>query len=526
MHGVETILISLLASVAALAIVARAARVPYPIVLVVGGLVLGLLPGLPDVELDPELVLVIFLPPLLYSAAFFANLHDLKRDMRAISLLAIGLVLTTMCVVAVVAHELVDGMPWAAAFALGAIVAPTDPLAATAIARRLSVPRRIVSVIEGESLVNDGTALVAYRAAVVAVGGSFSLWHASLEFVAGAAGGIAIGLAVGAVISEIRRRLDDVPVEITISLLSGYAGYLLAETIHPFGIHFSGVLAAVTVGIVLGWRAPRISSARMRIQGYAVWETLVFLLNAILFVLIGLQLPLILDELSGIPPATLALQAAAVSLAVIVTRIVWMNTTPYVIRALDRRPQQRARRSGWRPRMIIAWSGMRGSVSLAAALALASDFPQRDVILLLTFAVIFSTLVLQGLTLPALIRHLGVEDDGAEEREDLLARRSAVDAAMAEIDALEAEEWTRDDTAERMRGMYRYRRSRLAARAGETDDGDGYEQRSLAYQTMVRRVLDAQRAELVRLRNSGEISNEVMHRVERELDLEDERLEI
>jgi CPA1 family monovalent cation:H+ antiporter len=525
-HGVETILISLLASVAALAILARAVRVPYPIVLVVGGLVLGLLPGLPDVELEPELVLVIFLPPLLYSAAFFANLHDLKRDMRGISMLAIGLVLTTMCVIAVVAHELVDGMPWAAAFALGAIVAPTDPLAATAIARRFAVPRRVISILEGEGLVNDGTALVAYRAAVLAVGGSFSLLHASWEFVFGAAGGILIGLAVGAVISEIRRRLDDVPVEITISLLSGYAGYLLAEAVHPFGLHASGVLAAVTVGIVLGWRAPRISSASMRLQGYAVWETLMFLLNAILFVLIGLQLPLILDELSGTPPGTLLLQAAAVSLAVILTRIAWLMTTPYLLRALDRRPQQRARRAGWRQRMIIAWSGMRGSVSLAAALALPADFPQRNVILLLTFAVIFCTLVLQGLTLPALIRRLDVQDDGADEREELLARRASVEVALATIDGLAVEDWTRDDTAERMRRLYAYRGSRLAARAGETDDGDGFEERSIAYQTMVRIVLDAQRAELVRLRDAGEISNEVMHRLERELDLEDERLEI
>ena len=372
MHDVELVLISLLVAVAGLAAAARAVDVPYPIVLVVGGLVLGFVPGLPEVELEPDLVLVIFLPPLLYSAAFFANLHDLKRDVRPITLLAVGLVLATMCTVALVAHVLVDGLPWGAAFALGAIVAPTDPVAATTIARRLAVPRRIVSIIEGESLVNDGTALVAYRVAVAAaVGGSFSLLEAGSEFVLGAIAGVLIGLAVGWVISEVRRRLDDVPVEITISLLSGYAGYLPAEAIGA-----SGVLAAVTVGIVLGWRAPRISTARMRLQGYAVWETLVFLLNALLFVLIGLQLPLILDELSGEPAATLIGQAAAVSLAVILTRIVWMNTVPYVIRVLDRRLQQRERREGWRFRMIVAWSGMRGSVSLAAALALPADFPR------------------------------------------------------------------------------------------------------------------------------------------------------
>jgi CPA1 family monovalent cation:H+ antiporter len=264
----------------------------------------------------------------------------------------------------------------------------------------------------------------------------------------------------------------------------------------------------------------------MRLQSYAVWDTLVFLLNALLFVLIGLQLHFILDALSGESPATLLGQAAAVSLTVILTRLVWMFTMPYLIRALDRRPQQRARRVGWRPRLIGAWAGMRGAVSLAAALALTDAFPRRDIVQFLTFAVIFSTLVLQGLTLPALIRWLGVRDDGEDEREDLAGRRAAVETALATIDDLAGREWTRDDTADRMRRMYEYRRSRLAARAGEGDDGDDFEHRALKYQKMVRAVLDAQRAELVRLRNAGEISNEVMHRLERELDLEDERLEI
>jgi CPA1 family monovalent cation:H+ antiporter len=522
MHDVELVLVSLLVAVAGLATAARLANIPYPIVLVVGGLVLGFAPGVPQIELAPELVLVIFLPPLLYSAAFFADLHELRADARSISMAAIGLVLATVCAVAVVAHEVVDGLPWAAAFALGAIVGPTDPVAATTIARRLGAPRRVVSLIEGESLVNDGTALVAYKVAVAAaVGGSFSLVDAGLDFVLTAAGGIAVGLVMGALVSEIRRRLDDVPVEITISLLSGYAGYLPAEALGA-----SGVLAAVTAGILVGWRAPRISSASMRLQGFAVWETLIFLLNALLFVLIGLQLPLILDALSGASPLSLVLEAVAVSLAVILTRIVWLNTMPFVIRAIDRRPSQLEKRVGWRMRMIIAWSGMRGSVSLAAALALPADFPQRDIVLFLTFAVIFTTLVLQGLTLPALIRRLQVTDDGAEQRQELAARRAATAVALETIEELSGAEWTRDETAERMRLAYEYRSRRLAARAGETDDGDGYEHRSRKYQKMIRRVLDAQRAEVVRLRDAGEISNEVMHRLERELDLEDERLEL
>jgi Na+/H+ antiporter len=521
MHEVEAVLVSLLVAVAVLGAAARAVNIPYPIVLVVGGLALGFIPGLPDAELEPELVLVIFLPPLLYSAAFFANLHDLRRNLRPITLNAVGLVLVTMCAVALAIKALVPEMPWAAAFTLGAIVAPTDPIAATTIMRRMAVPRRMVSVVEGESLINDGTALVAYRTAVAAVGGTFSIWEAGLEFVLSAAGGIAIGLAVGWVIAEIRRRIDDIPVEITISLLSGYAGYLPAEAVGA-----SGVLAAVTTGIVLGWMAPEISTASMRLQGYAVWEIVTFLLNALLFVLIGLQLPLILDGLEGQPAGELVWWCVAISLVVIVVRLLWVQLLVFAVRALDRRPELVPRRTTWQMRAVGGWAGMRGSVSLAAALALVPDFPMRDLILLITFAVIFATLVLQGLTLPALIQSLGIHDDGADATEELLGRRRAVDAALARLDELAAEEWTYDETAERMRKLYEYRSRRFAARAGEIEDGDGIEHRSFKYQKMVRSVLAAQRAELVRLRNAGDISNEVMHRLERELDLEEERLEI
>jgi len=518
MAEVELILVSLLVAVVVLSAAARAVNIPYPIVLVVGGLAMGLLPGLPEVELEPELVLVLFLPPLLYSGAFFADLRSLRADLRAISMLAIGLVLATTVAVAVVAHAVVDGLPWAAAFALGAIVAPTDPLAATAIARRQAVPRRLISIIEGESLLNDGTALVAYRVAVTAVGGTFSLLDATVDFVLTASGGILIGLAAGWLVVAVRRRIEDPLVETTISLLSGYAGYVPAEQ-----AGCSGVLAAVTVGIYVGWRAPVIASPAQRLTGFAVWELLTFLLNALLFVLVGLQLPFILEGLSDQPAGTLLGQAVLVAIVVTGTRIVWLNTMPYVIRALDRRPSQRARRIGWRPRMISAWSGMRGAVSLAAALALPLDFPQRDLIVFITFAVILFTLVVQGLTLPALIAHLHVELDDAEEREELAARQAAAEAALVRLDELAEEEWTRTDTAERMRAMYEYRQRRLAGRVGE---GESREDRSRAYQTMVREVIEAQRGAIVALRNAGEISNDVMHRLERELDLEDQRLEI
>src|SRR3954453_3202453 len=283
MHDVELVLVVLLGSVAAFALAGDLIGVPYPIVLVCGGLLLGAVPGLPPVQLDPDLVLVIFLPPLLYRAAYVANLRDLRADLRSISLLAVGLVIATAAAVAVAANALIEGIPWAASFALGAIVAPTDPISATTVLRRLGAPRRTVSVLEGESLINDGTALVIYRTAIMAVGGSFSLLEAGKDFVLAAAGGIAIGLVVGKLIVELRRRLDDPLVEVTISLLSGYAAYVPAERLHA-----SAVLAAVTVGIYVGWRAPEISDAAVRLQGEGMWQILTFLLNALLFVLIGL----------------------------------------------------------------------------------------------------------------------------------------------------------------------------------------------------------------------------------------------
>jgi monovalent cation/hydrogen antiporter len=495
--------------------------VPYPILLVLGGLVMGFLPGVPDVTLEPDLVLVVFLPPLLYGGAFFANLRELRADARSISLLSTLLVVATAAAVAATVHALVDGLSWAACFAMGAIVAPTDPVAATAIARRFDVPRRTINILEGESLINDASALVLYRIALGAIsGGTFSLLDAGLEFVGSAAGGAAIGLVIGRVIAEIRRRLDDPPVEITISLLSGYAAYVPAEAAGA-----SGVIAAVTAGVALGWWAPGITSPLVRQQALALWSLLTFLLNAILFVLIGLQLPAILDGLSGESAGFLIGIAAAVSAVVAGTRILWLLTTPHIIRALDRRPSQVARRAGWRPRMVLAWSGMRGAVSLAAALALPADTPQRDLLVFLTFAVILATLVLQGLTLPTVIRRLGVHGDDTEEREELRARMVATQAALARLDELAGEEWTRDETAERMVAFYDYRRRRLKARAGKIED-DGYEDRSTAYQRMVREVLEAQRAAVVGLRNQGVISNDVMHRIERELDLEDQRLEI
>jgi monovalent cation/hydrogen antiporter len=435
-------------------------------------------------------------------------------------------VLLTTAGVAVVGYTVLD-LPWAMAFALGAVVSPTDPAAATAIMHRLGALRRIVNTVEAESLFNDAAALVAYRVALgAAVAGSFSLVEAGVEFVLATAGGVALGLAVAFVIGEIRRRLDDPSTEITLSLFTGYAAYLPAEE-----LHLSGVLAVVAAGLYLGWRAPELASPTSRLQAFAVWEVLRFLLNAILFILIGLQLPVVLDELTDRSLPELVGYGALVTAAVIGIRFVWLFTTPYVVRALDRRPQQVARRVGAAPRVVVAWSGLRGAVSMAAALALpletdaGTPLPGRDLIVFVTFVVVLVTVVGQGLMLPALIRRLGVAADGREEEhEELVARLAASKAALTELEALAAEGWAGDDTIERVRVDYMQRKRRFAVRAGKIED-DGYEDESLARERVLRRLYQAERHTVVALRNAGDISNEIMHRIERELDLEEAQLE-
>ncbi len=344
------------------------------------------------------------------------------------------------------------GFSWALAFALGAIVSPTDPIAATAIMRNVGAPRRIVHLVEGESLVNDATALVAYRVAVAAaVGGSFSAVDAGLEFVGAAVGGVAIGLAVGWAVAQVRRRLEDPVTEITISLLTAYAAFIPADE-----LGLSGVLAAVTCGLYLGWRAPELISAETRLQAFGTWEVLIFLLNATLFILIGLQLPVIMDGLEGISGGELLGYSLLVYATVLGVRFLWLFTMPYVIRALDRREAQRARRVGIPPRIIFGWSGMRGAVSLAAALALpletdaGAPLPDRDLILFITFVLILVTVVGQGLTLPALMRRLGVHrgrlgGGGRGAARALLAARAAIER----LEELEGEDWTHEETVER-----------------------------------------------------------------------------
>ena len=533
MEHIELVVFALLVAIAGLAVVARLVRVPYPILLVVGGLAMGLVPGVPEIELDPDLVLLIFLPPLLYAAAFFSNLRELHNNLRPIGLLAIGLVFATMLATAIVAHGLI-GLSWEVAFVLGAIVSPTDAVAPATILRRLGVPRRVVTVVEGENLTNDWTALVAYKFAIAAaVSGSFSLLEAAPLFLLTGAGGVAIGVIVGFAIAAVRRRIEDSLTEITISLLTGYAAYLPAEA-----LGLSGVIAAVTAGVWLGWQASELTTHTTRIQLGAIWELLQFLLNAVLFVLVGLQMGTVLDGLSGRSAGELAGYGALVGAVVILVRLVWVYTFTYLPRRLSRRVPERDPLSAWSQTTLVAWSGMRGSVSLAAALAIplqtdaGAPFPERDLVIFLAFCVILATLVGQGLSFPALIRALPLEEENLDRDEELVARLEIAFAAIDRIEELESEDWVHPDTVERTRSLFDYRRRRFSSRidgaavadGAASGDGFDYEARAESYRRFMSEVIGAQRRTLRALRDEGRVTDEVRRKVEYDLDLEEARL--
>ncbi len=522
----ELQLLVLLVSGAALLILSGPLRIPYPILLVLGGLLLGFGPGVPVVTMPPDVVLFGILPPLLYVSAYRTGLRELRKNLRPISLLAVGLVAVTTVGVAVVAHIVAD-LGWAESFVLGAIVSPTDPIAAIAIGRRFGVPRRLTDIVEGESLVNDGTALVLLRTAIVAaVAGVFSPWAAGGRLVLAIVGGIAVGLVVGYVVRLVRRRLDNPPLEVTIAFLTGYFAFLPATVL---GV--SGVLAVVTAGVYLGWYTPELTSVQTRLQGSGFWEILTFLLNVLLFGLIGLQLRPIMDNLSGYGGWSLAGDVIAIVLAVILVRILWVFPATYVPRWLFPRVLARDPYPPWRYPAFISWNGMRGAVTIAAALLIplntdaGSPFPDRELIVFFAFTVVLATLVVQGMTLPLVIRALRLEEsDGRADEEEARARIRAAEAALERLDELESEAWVLDDTAERLRGQYRFRIGRFSARVDP--DGDGkIEKRSMKYQRLRRELLEAERQAVVEMRNTGEISDEVMRRVELDLDLEVSRLD-
>jgi Na+/H+ antiporter len=528
-HEVEIVLL-LLALVAALTVLARRVSVPYPILMTIGGLLIGLalnqVPGAPEVSLAPELVFLLFLPPILFSAAYFTSPHELKVNARPIGLLAVGLVLVTTLAVGWVVYSLVPSMGWAAAFALGAIVSPPDAVSATAIAQRLGLPRRVVTILEGESLVNDATALTTLRIATAAATATaatvaFSLPTATFAFVAVSAGGVACGLAVGWIVVQLAKRLGDPPVAVLVSLLAPFAAWIPAEF-----LQVSGVLSVVTAGIVLGRSAPRILSSDTRVLASGVWQMVIFMLNGLVFILIGLQLPTILGELRATwAPAQLAILAVAVSLTVIVVRMVWVFPATYVPRWIIPGLKERDPAPPPEIALIIGWAGMRGVVSLAAALALPIEFPARDLLQFLTFAVILATLVGQGLTLPWLIRRLGVGDDGSEQHDEIHAREAANAAALERLDEL-AEEWPGHlELIDQMRARYQHAAEHLEHEHSDDEGEIPPDQEMIEHAAIRQAVIDAERVAIIDLRDRRVIGDVALRRVERDLDLEELRAE-
>jgi monovalent cation/hydrogen antiporter len=503
------------------------AAIPYPIVLVLGGLGIGFIPGDPQFELDPDVVFLVFLPPLLQSAGYWSSPQELRAELGPLTGLVLGLTLTTMVAVAAVAQAVIPGIGWQEALVLGAIVAPTDPVAAIAVFDRVGVSDRVALLVEGESMINDATALVAYRVALAAVvTGAFSLADAAGDLVLGVAGGIAIGLAVAWFTIQVLRRLDDTPLGILLSVLMGYSSFAIAEAIGA-----SGVLAAVSGGLYLGWRSPEILDADQRLNAVAFWRVLIFALNAILFVLVGMQFPEVLrsvgDELSV---GELIGYGLLVAGTVIVVRIAWQFLPGSLERVL---PKAGVASTGddWRESLLIGWSGMRGAISLAAALALpleldsGASFASRNLILYLTVAVILVTLVAQGLTLPWLVKRLGLAASQPWAPDEAVARLAAAQAALDRIDELEASgEPVPEVAIERLRELYRARFARCVASLSGDGGGIPIEDPLSGYRRLREDVIGSERRTLLQLRRDGRVKQDVMRRIERDLDLDEARL--
>lgn len=521
MSTVELVLVLLIVT-AGLVWLASRLRVPYPIFLTLAGLGISQLPRVfPEhwrpIELDPALVFLIFLPPLVYHAGLMTSWRDFRSNLRPICMLAVGLVLVTLVVVAAVAHYAI-GMPWGPAFVLGAIVSPTDTAAALAIAQRLSVPKRIITILEGESLVNDASALIAYKFAITAVViGTFSVGQASLRFLLVVAGGIAVGYVAGVVMAWIRPRLRDQAVEGFVALLIPWIAYLPAEWL---GV--SGVLSAMTAGVYMSRRVPQITTSHARLRLYAVWDTVVFLLNGLIFILIGLQLPAVVERLDVTSWPSLLMDVVVIGTTAIIVRILWTFPATYLPRLVPavRRSEQRP---SVRQVFVVSWVGLRGIVSLAAALALTVDFPSRDLIIFLTFGVIMTTLVAQGLTLPLIIRALRLGVDDRDEREEEVARLQLTNAALARLQVLAITDEESLPIIERVRQPYEVRmRYYGPRRRGEVPEADAF---CSSTDDVIRAALMAEREMLVKLRDTGEISDGVLRKLQMELDLQEARLD-
>ena len=528
MHGFEGFLGLVLVAMA-IAVVAKRFDFPYPIALLLGGIGVASIPGMPHFRLDPQVVFFVLLPPILGEAAYFTSWRDFWRWRRAVFLLSFGLVTVTSAVVAYLCVTLIPGMTWAAGFLLGAIVSPPDAAAATAIMRHLSLPKRIVQILEGESLVNDAAALTVYRFAIAAVAtGTFSLQEAALSFVWISAGGVAIGGAVGLLMVRIFPRFGDAQVEILSTFLVSYCSYVVAETVHA-----SGVLAVVTAGLIVGWYSTHLFSAIMRIRGTAVWQTAIFLINATVFLAIGLQLPEVLRALEKYGRRDLIIWSAVIAGAVMLTRIIWVYPTTYLPRILSKKIREREPHPSWRAVSVVAWTGLRGVVSLAAAQAvpvMAGDqpFPHRDLILFLTVVVIFATLVLQGLTLRPLIRMLRLPADHSGAHEHLMARLRATERAIERLAVLETRAAATPAVLSRIRGYYEDRMAALRQEAEATETGGAPAHidhtHSAAEQRIWLELAAAEREVLMELRRSRHIGDEAMRKVEHDIDLLEARM--
>jgi CPA1 family monovalent cation:H+ antiporter len=538
MNEIELILL-LLVVVAALTPIARRLHVPYPVLLVVGGLALALVLNVPNIALTPDLVFLLFLPPLVYRAAFTTSIRDFRALFRPILSLAVGLVLATMTVVAMVLHAVMPELGWPLAFAFGAIVSPPDAVAAAAVFRGLGVPRKVVSLLEGESLINDATALVSYGAALGASYIAVSAGEVSMRFAYVGLGGVAVGLLVAVIVAWLQRRLTDPAVEVTLSLLTPFAAYLPAEQV---GV--SGVLAAVTAGLYLGWRSPYISHSEARLRGRAVWDMVDFILNGLVFILIGLQLASIIPSIEGNSLLSLVGLGLLISLTLVLVRMVWVFGETLLQKWYWRLPFPNSKRKhgtmlgavhSWKELFVVGWAGMRGVVSLAAALALPVATPERDNLIFLTFFVILATLVGQGLSLPLLIRALGVGvDSNIVVHQEQHARRSAAEAALVRIERLKDEWPTHLPLIDSLQSQYEHRLSHYShthngADGDELSEDDEdlaeYDQEMLEHHQIRRAVIDAERAIMLDLRERGEIDDSVWNRMERDLDLEDLRMD-
>ncbi|MBV8639025.1 MAG: Na+/H+ antiporter [Candidatus Eremiobacteraeota bacterium] len=525
------LLVVLLCATVAAAILAKRINVPYPIAFVIGGILLAFVPHLPVPRIDPNLIFLLVLPPLLHAGGWSTDLQELKRNIRPVALLAIGLVLFSTVVTAFIAHALI-GLDWAMAYVLGAIVSPPDAVAAEATFERMAVPRRIVAVLTGEGLLNDATALLLYRYAVIAaVAGSFSLVTALLSFPLVTIGGVLIGLLAGFVIESVLRllmrgNLEDPTIGNVIVLIAPYASYLPADALGA-----SGVLAVVTTGIYLNQRANRFMSSEGRVVGLAVWNMMIFLLNALVFLLIGLELPLIVSSL-GSSFTRFVIDAVIISVAVILIRIVWVFPSAWLPRLLIKRVRDRDPLPSWRVIGVIAWSGMRGIVSLAAALALpytdAAHHPLsgRAEIIFITLCVIVVTLVFQGLSLGPIISWLGVGETAHPQRHETQLRIRALEAGVQRLRDLEdtfhtAAEW---EVAGRVLSEYETRIEHLRGHLKEEDAEHDERFANEADHRLQQEALEAERHEIARLRMSGEIPDDIFRSIAYDLDLAELRL--